>query len=77
MATPSVSQREVRLGSGRRKLGPRLLKTDARRFEGLGRLAGVLAGIAPRVAAAIEGASLLSKKAAMRNFGQSIYAGPS
>src|SRR5215471_14519430 len=66
MATPSVSQREVRLGSGRRKLSPRLLETDARRLEGLGRSAGVLAGIAPRMAAAIKVPRLPSTRAAPR-----------
>ena len=42
-------QLEMRHGAGRRKLLPRPLETDARRFEGLGVSAGVLAGIAARV----------------------------
>ena len=43
---------EVRVGAGRRKLLPRPLESDARRFEGLGCSAAALAGIAARVEAA-------------------------
>ena len=46
---------EVRVGAGRRKLLPRPLESDARRFEGLGCSAAVLAGIAARVEAASMG----------------------